>query len=384
MNLLGSKMADVLCRPEKHSTYDLGSDLFELKSQRSFRRSFVVRRFDTELTNNFGQKLQCSHYVPSRRHGDHILGNKTFPTVIYCHGSGSSRTECNPVVDFLLPRGVAVFSFDFSGAGKSEGHRSSMGFREQDDLRSVVDFLAAHPSVDGLGVWGRSMGAAAALMVAQDSRRLDAVVADSSFLSLEKAVTEWAGARIGVAWLSYFSLHVFRHLVRDREGFDISEVAPSRSILAGGNSPPVLFGAARDDEVVGCHHSQELHALHLERHGRNADSQLAYFDGTHNSERPAEFMEQASEFLVRRVRRRRFRTRVHLLAACALLLLLTLLLHSCTVGKHGTLSASLPPSLLAVQMASCRVACWWHPAACPRERAPVSWRAWWPLSLVAA
>ena len=33
-----------------------------------------------------------------------------------------------------------------------------------------------------------------------------------------QAVTEWAGARVGSEWLSYFSLHVLRHLVRDREG----------------------------------------------------------------------------------------------------------------------------------------------------------------------
>lgn len=392
MNLLGNTLADVICRPQKHSTYDLGSDLFELKRTRSFGfGTVVVRRFDTEMKNNAGQKLQCSHYVPSSQKGDHTLCSRAFPTVIYCHGSGSSRSEGNPIVDFLLPRGIAVFSFDFSGAGMSEGSSSSMGYREQDDLRSVVNFLAAHPSVDGLGVWGRSMGAAAALMVAQDCCHLDAVVADSSFLSLEQAVTEWAGSRIGfdsVPGLSYFSLHVLRHLVRDREGFDISEVAPSKSILAGGRSPPVLFGAALHDEVVGCHHSQELYNLHMQRHGENADCHLANFSGTHNSARPSEFMEQASDFLVQRLRRRRrtrtrTRTSVCIIALCAIILLLTLLLHSCAVGKPGR--SSLPPSLVALQLATCRVACSWHPAACPREeRPPDSWRDWWTIAFVNA
>ena len=82
--------------------------------------------------------LQCSHYVPEdlRSCGVHDL-----PVVVYCHGNGSSRCEADDCIDFLLPHGMTLFCFDFSGSGLSTGDTSSMGIRESRDLSSVLSFL---------------------------------------------------------------------------------------------------------------------------------------------------------------------------------------------------------------------------------------------------
>jgi alpha/beta superfamily hydrolase len=52
------------------------------------------------------------------------------PCVIYLHGNSSSRTEAINAVNVLLPMDMTVFSFDFSGCGKSEGDWVTLGFKE--------------------------------------------------------------------------------------------------------------------------------------------------------------------------------------------------------------------------------------------------------------
>ena len=41
-------------------------------------------------------------------------------------------------MEFLLPHKIAMFCFDFSGAGKSQGEFISLGWHERDDVAAVV------------------------------------------------------------------------------------------------------------------------------------------------------------------------------------------------------------------------------------------------------
>ena len=51
------------------------------------------------------------------------------PCVIYLHGNCGSRCDANDAVKLLLPQGIAVCCFDFSGSGYSEGDHISLGVR---------------------------------------------------------------------------------------------------------------------------------------------------------------------------------------------------------------------------------------------------------------
>ncbi len=55
-------------------------------------------------------------------------------------------------------------SFDFAGSGLSDGEYVSLGYYEKDDLAVVVEYLQNVRNVGPIALWGRSMGAATALM----------------------------------------------------------------------------------------------------------------------------------------------------------------------------------------------------------------------------
>ncbi|MBI4004029.1 MAG: alpha/beta fold hydrolase, partial [Candidatus Omnitrophica bacterium] len=80
--------------------------------------------------------------------------------------------------------------FDFRAHGGSGGRVTSFGWREQRDLEGALAFLGQQPDVSAkpYGVYGISMGGAVALMAAARDERLAAVVADSSYPSLEDAL----------------------------------------------------------------------------------------------------------------------------------------------------------------------------------------------------
>jgi len=47
------------------------------------------------------------------------------------HGNSSSRLEALQFIKVLIPNGISVISFDFSGSGMSEGEYVSLGYYEQ-------------------------------------------------------------------------------------------------------------------------------------------------------------------------------------------------------------------------------------------------------------
>ncbi len=56
------------------------------------------------------------------------------PVVIYMHGNAGCRLEAESYAPMLLPLGINLFSFDFSGCGKSEGEWVTLGWKERKDL----------------------------------------------------------------------------------------------------------------------------------------------------------------------------------------------------------------------------------------------------------
>ncbi|KAE8895231.1 hypothetical protein PF005_g1251 [Phytophthora fragariae] len=86
------------------------------------------------------------------------------PCIIYLHGMSSSRKECVYLHRRVLAAGFSLFALDLSGSGLSGGDRVSFGYFEHDDLRMVVDYLYATGRASAVGIWGRDIGSAAALL----------------------------------------------------------------------------------------------------------------------------------------------------------------------------------------------------------------------------
>ena len=99
------------------------------------------------------------------------------------HGNAGNKTEGASYASAILPLGIDLFTFDFSGCGNSEGQWVTLGWKEADDLRAVLNHLAQKGRTSKVVLWGRSMGGTTALMFDNTSSPIpvSGLVIDSAF-----------------------------------------------------------------------------------------------------------------------------------------------------------------------------------------------------------
>jgi uncharacterized protein len=124
-----------------------------------------------------------------QRDGWFFPGLMGAPTIVLCHGYGSSRGELLTLVSALQDHQYNVFVFDFAAHGANDGI-TSFGYHEADEVRAAIDELARRSDVDPdhFGLWGYNLGAYAALREAEGDKRVHALVLDSVYDSPSQMV----------------------------------------------------------------------------------------------------------------------------------------------------------------------------------------------------
>ena len=189
-----------------------------------------------------------------------ILVDASRPWILLCHGVGSNRADLLDVAAGLRDARFNLFLFDFRGHGGSTGRTTSFGWREQRDLEGALAFLGRQAEIPAraYGIYGISMGAAVALMVAARDERLGAVAVDSPYQSLEASLRRhmvlWYPAvpRVPLLW---FVLATYRM----RFGVWPSRVSPLRAIAQIAPRPVLLIQGSRDKRVAP-EEARRLHA----------------------------------------------------------------------------------------------------------------------------
>lgn len=119
--------------------------------------------------------------------------------LIFLHGFGSSKTDLLDVAGSLYRAGrFSMILLDFRGHGDSGPGEVSFGFRETQEVKAAIDFAASDPGLKDLpvGCWGLSMGGAIAMLSASRFPEIRAVVADSAYADMGKAIAR-------AQWLTY-------------------------------------------------------------------------------------------------------------------------------------------------------------------------------------
>jgi pimeloyl-ACP methyl ester carboxylesterase len=102
----------------------------------------------------------------------------TAPTIILVHGYGSNKSG---ILNYApgLHEHFNLVAFDERNGGRSTGTQTTLGVLEQKDVLAIIDWVerAKHPT--RLGVFGNSMGAAAAIGEARHDPRVEALALDS-------------------------------------------------------------------------------------------------------------------------------------------------------------------------------------------------------------
>eukprot|EP00928_Gymnodinium_smaydae_P028546 TRINITY_DN2173_c0_g1_i1.p1 TRINITY_DN2173_c0_g1~~TRINITY_DN2173_c0_g1_i1.p1 ORF type:complete len:463 (-),score=78.29 TRINITY_DN2173_c0_g1_i1:138-1526(-) len=295
--LLGGSQANyvfawwnLIIRPPRlsYSIDQLGPAEFEVGGVKAVRK-------DLSIKTRRGTTLACSHFLPQREANEAL---RRYPVVVYLHGNSSSRLEALNIVGGMIAARIAVFCFDASGCGHSDGAYVSLGWHERDDLATVVEYLRKSPFCGPVGLWGRSMGAVTVLLHADRDPSLGALCLDSPFANftrLAEEMTSFENTALPVPrWLVKALLEVARARVRVLAGFDVEDVSAKDHVR--GIFVPALFMHGREDNFISPVHSRDLY------NGYAGDKELIAFAGDHNSERGPAVVHYAVSFFRRALR----------------------------------------------------------------------------------
>jgi fermentation-respiration switch protein FrsA (DUF1100 family) len=103
--------------------------------------------------------------------------------ILVAHGYGDRRPE--EFYALFGNHGFGVLAWDFRAHGASGGELVSMGYYETLDIEAALAYALAQPEVHHVGAWGGSMGAVTLIRAAARNPRIEALVADSPFTTLE-------------------------------------------------------------------------------------------------------------------------------------------------------------------------------------------------------
>jgi|JI6StandDraft_1071083.scaffolds.fasta_scaffold22341_6 pimeloyl-ACP methyl ester carboxylesterase len=181
------RIEEFFVRPQrqKYFQHDLGPSLY-------FSRELRVRRTDFTVRNLQDKQIHVSLFESD-------FDKNTSNCVVYLHTHHGSRLEGLPLVNKVLHGGANFCLFDFAGYGNSDGTTVTLGYLEKHDISCVLAELRQRNQKNFV-LWGRSMGAVAALLYNQHSQDKSVVasVYDSPFCSLEKLTLELGSRNSGI------------------------------------------------------------------------------------------------------------------------------------------------------------------------------------------
>ena len=103
--------------------------------------------------------------------------------ILVAHGYGVRLPE--EYYKLFAEHGYGVLAWDFRGHGASGGELVTLGYNEVLDVEAALAFALAQPDVEHIGGWGGSMGAVTMIRATARHPEIEALVADSPFVTLE-------------------------------------------------------------------------------------------------------------------------------------------------------------------------------------------------------
>ena len=170
-------------------------------------------------------------------------------TVIYLHGVSECKIAGLPVAQMLLAKSFNVFSLRFPASRRERGHVSVPTASTKNTIRSrIISYLLSRSDIEigNIGLFGNAMGAAVAIQVAANDRRVAAVVAESGFSTLRTIFDDYQKRMIRLPW------HYLRNIVIKRSEylahFKANAVSPLAAVQGVHVPLFVLHGTA--DELI--------------------------------------------------------------------------------------------------------------------------------------
>lgn len=129
---------------------------------------------EVSLTTKDNVKLSA-WFVPAEKPSDKVI--------IQLHGYPADKADILYWSSFLH-KDFNLFFLDFRYFGDSEGKLTTIGDKEQQDLKAAIDYLEKQ-GFTKIGVMGFSLGGAVAILTASKDQRIKAIVSDSAYANLD-------------------------------------------------------------------------------------------------------------------------------------------------------------------------------------------------------
>lgn len=214
----------------------------------------AVSPYQVPLTGLEAQSLSLRASADQLIAGSYLAGRGQ-GGVLLLHGIHSDRRQMAQRARWLQSEGYAVMLIDLPGQGASTANTVTFGLREAQGVRVALDELRRRTPGQRIGVIGVSLGAAS-LVLCRDCGRVDAVVLESMYPTIEEAVTDRLRIRLGAIGGPLSSLLLWQLPLRLNIGLD--ELRPIDHMAE--LKAPVLIAAGDLDQHTILNETRRLFA----------------------------------------------------------------------------------------------------------------------------
>lgn len=178
-------------------------------------------------------------------------------TIIFLHGHGGHLRDLMPEAKFFTDMGYGAILFDLRGHGTSDDAPVTMGINEVMDVQAAFDFLLTQAEVnpERIALYGNSMGAAVALLSAEQISAIRVVIADAPYSNIYNALVDGIPQQTGIPAL--FFPDIIIGISTYLSGSDFYLASPLDAIA--NLQQPVLFIHGTNDGQIPYSHSQALY-----------------------------------------------------------------------------------------------------------------------------
>ncbi len=239
---------------------------------------------EADSPSNYGLTAEAAEFQSGdglTLRGWYIPAEDSVKTIIVCSGANGSLDADVHVAPWLHEAGFNVLLFNWRAHGQSEGEVVTLGFNERYDLIAAVQFAKAQ-GAERIGVLGFSMGGTVAIDTAAVYEDINAIVADSPFVTIVSAVAGGLierGLHEGVSYVIARLLLITACLRTQLNLFEIDvapwikRVAPRPLLLMFGEQDVIVpraeidlaFARAGDPEKSGASRKRRIARIQLQQ-----------------------------------------------------------------------------------------------------------------------
>lgn len=248
--ITAKKFMQVVVRPQKRD-YETVLEIELKRNHIQQKRDLQFISIEYGITSTHGYEIYAHYYQAKEFTGQYVLFN---------HGYNFPYASAFKYLSLFLDRGINVLVPDHRYCGKSGGNAITFGYYEHQDSILWIDKLEVIAKDEGIlspiiGVMGESMGAATAILIAKNDKRIKFCIADCSFSSWDAILKYQCRQKYGKWMLTVVPLvewMIERELKLEMKEVDIEKAIKEVNV-------PTLLIHGKDDLYVPLEMARKLH-----------------------------------------------------------------------------------------------------------------------------